>query len=74
MSSQIVTHETHPVKRLSNCHRGCGRACVPTMLFNDFKTELNQEDTIAKRTDWDFVAVCIMVAFVSALLLGCLSH
>lgn len=38
MSLKIVTHDEHPAKRLANCHRGCGQAGVPTMLFNEFKT------------------------------------
>lgn len=38
MTLQVVTHQMHPVKRLANGHAGCGWACVPTMLLNEFKT------------------------------------
>lgn len=38
MTLQVVTHQMHPVKSLANYHAGCGWTCVPTMLFNEFKT------------------------------------
>lgn len=63
MSLQTVTHQTHhPVKRLADCHTGCGRAGVPTMLLNEFKTRAEpRRDDYENR--FSFVAVCIMVGF-----------
>lgn len=74
MSLQIVTHQTDPVKSLSNCHRGCSWAGVPTILFNEFKTRAEPRRHDYSENSFGFVAVCIMVVFLSVLLPGRLSH
>lgn len=37
MNLQIVTHQMHPVKAWPTV-TGCGRAGIPMIVFNEFKT------------------------------------
>ena len=59
MTLQRVTHQMHPVKRLADCHTGCGWACVPTTLFDEFKSQA--EPRRLEYKEKSVVAVCMMV-------------